>query len=179
MSDSSVIWFVNPQYTISSLGGGATGFAGSSAPGLTVKAFSEDILRIADNQLLINCIRVYTSEGYLDFGVTPNKAQIIKQNLLLILNSMDTPQNLINVENYSFNNKKNHYEDYSPEDYSEYICQDKYISSSGKYTIRVYTLKNPAIKTIPVCVDVYNRAQEGEFLLKADIEQYVKKKKNK
>ncbi len=61
------------------------------------------------------------------------------------------------------------------DDYSEYICQDKYLSE-GKCFLRIYTSKKPAIKTIQVNNDVYNRAIKGQHILKKDIEPYVKKK---
>ncbi|MBO7587001.1 MAG: hypothetical protein J6T13_07475 [Bacteroidales bacterium] len=64
---------------------------------------------------------------------------------------------------------------YKPEDYSEYICQKKYISD-GKYYLRVFTDKNHAIKTIQVSAEVYHRVQERSYVLKMDIEKYIKKK---
>ena len=61
------------------------------------------------------------------------------------------------------------------DDYSEYICQDKYISE-GKCFLRIYTSKRTTIKTIQVNNDVYNRAIKGQHILKNDIEPYIKKK---
>lgn len=62
----------------------------------------------------------------------------------------------------------------TPGEYSNYICQKKYISSDGKYMIRIYTEKNPAIKIINVSADVYNRVQAGQKILKTDIAPYMK-----
>ena len=59
-------------------------------------------------------------------------------------------------------------------DYSEYICQRKYVSD-GKFYLKVFTDKKPAIKTIQVNQDAYNRAREGQHILKSDIEPYIKK----
>lgn len=92
MSDNSVVWFYNPQYTISTLGGGATGFVGSQAPGLKVFAASDSILKLADENLQIDKFRLYTSKGILDFDVKSDKSMDIKLNFLLILNTMDTPR---------------------------------------------------------------------------------------
>ena len=103
MSDNSVIWFNNPQYTVSSLGGGATGFAGSQAPGLRVIAISDSILRISDDKLLIDKFRLYTSNGLLDFDVKSNKANDIRMNFQLILEKMDNPSLIQNIENTESN----------------------------------------------------------------------------
>lgn len=61
------------------------------------------------------------------------------------------------------------------DDYSEYICQDKYVSD-GKCFLRVFTSKKPAIRTIQVSAEAYGRAQKRQFILKSDIEPYIKKK---
>lgn len=92
MSDNSVLWFYNPQFTVSSLGGGATGFAGSQAPGLTVFAASDSILKLSDDNLLIDKFRLYTNNGMVDFDVKSNKAMDIKKNFQLILKTMDSPK---------------------------------------------------------------------------------------
>ena len=65
-------------------------------------------------------------------------------------------------------------ENYDSDDYSDYICQKKYISSDGKYMLRIYSSNNPAVKTIVVSAEVYNRAQAGQKILKTDIEPYIK-----
>ncbi len=63
----------------------------------------------------------------------------------------------------------------NPDDYSEYICYQKY-SSDGKYYLKIFTEKRPAIKSIQVNIGVYSRAKEGQHILKTDIEPYTKRK---
>ncbi|MBR4535379.1 MAG: SHOCT domain-containing protein [Bacteroidales bacterium] len=108
MSDGSVVWFLNPQFAMTSKGGGTSGFAGSAAPGITLYLISEEITKLADDNLQIDKIRLYTNHGYKDIEVESKKAKAIKQDLQLIISKMDKPTANKEEENAnSLNNKIN------------------------------------------------------------------------
>lgn len=106
MSDGSVVWFLNPQYTMTTKGGGTSGFAGSAAPGITLYLFSEEITKLADDNLQIDKIRLYTNHGYKDIEVESKKAIVIKQDLQLIISRMDKPTANVEEKNADSLNKE-------------------------------------------------------------------------
>lgn len=63
--------------------------------------------------------------------------------------------------------------DLSPEAYSAYFCEQKFISD-GKYYLKVYKENSSAIRTVRVSTESYNRTKEGQRILKIDIEPYIK-----
>lgn len=87
-SDDSVVKLLNPHYTITSKGGGAIGFSGSSAQGLELILGAEDLSKLM-GEATVTAIRIKTSKGYVDQDISSDKAEELAKCYKLVYDLLD------------------------------------------------------------------------------------------